>query len=57
MKKNNPTIPIMLRDAAGTSPKVYARYGMSGQDEVMTPTRGIRADGWIQSSVKRQASH
>lgn len=27
MKKNNPTIPIMLRDAAGTAPKVYARYG------------------------------
>jgi len=27
MKKNNPTIPIMLRDAAGTPPKVYARYG------------------------------
>ncbi|KAJ9129374.1 hypothetical protein NKR19_g10401 [Coniochaeta hoffmannii] len=26
MKKNNPTIPIMLRDAAGTPPKVYARY-------------------------------
>jgi hypothetical protein len=27
MKKNNPSIPIMLRDAAGTPPKVYARYG------------------------------
>lgn len=27
MKKNNPSIPIMLRDASGTSPKVYARYG------------------------------
>ncbi|KAB5559981.1 NADH:ubiquinone oxidoreductase 10.5kD subunit [Coniochaeta sp. 2T2.1] len=26
MKKNNPTIPIMIRDAAGTAPKVYARY-------------------------------
>ncbi|EOO01630.1 putative nadh-ubiquinone oxidoreductase kda subunit protein [Phaeoacremonium minimum UCRPA7] len=26
MKKHNPSIPIMLREAAGTSPKVYARY-------------------------------
>jgi len=27
MKKNNPSTPIMLREAAGTLPKVYARYG------------------------------
>ena len=27
MKKNNPSTLIMLREAAGTSPKVYARYG------------------------------
>ena len=26
MKKNNPSTPIMLREAAGTLPKVYARY-------------------------------
>lgn len=26
MKKHNPQIPIMLREAAGTSPKIYARY-------------------------------
>lgn len=29
MKKHNPQIPIMLREAAGTFPKVYARYGPS----------------------------
>lgn len=29
MKKNNPSIPIMLREAQGTLPKVYARYGSS----------------------------
>ena len=29
MKKNNPTTPIMLREAQGTLPKVYARYGPS----------------------------
>ena len=28
MKKNNPNIPIMMREAAGTVPKVFARYGM-----------------------------
>jgi NADH dehydrogenase (ubiquinone) 1 alpha subcomplex subunit 2 len=27
MKKNNPQIPILIREAAGTIPKVYARYG------------------------------
>lgn len=27
MKKNNPNTPIMIREAAGTQPRVYARYG------------------------------
>ncbi|KAH6661961.1 thioredoxin-like protein [Halenospora varia] len=26
MKKHNPNTPIMLREAAGTQPRVYARY-------------------------------
>ena len=26
MKKNNPNTPIMLREAAGTVPKIFARY-------------------------------
>ncbi|KAF3765103.1 glucose catabolic process to ethanol [Cryphonectria parasitica EP155] len=26
MKKHNPSTPIMLREAQGTQPKVYARY-------------------------------
>ena len=26
MKKHNPSTPIMVREAAGTLPKVYARY-------------------------------
>ncbi|KEY68807.1 hypothetical protein S7711_00675 [Stachybotrys chartarum IBT 7711] len=26
MKKNNPQIPILIREASGTAPKVYARY-------------------------------
>lgn len=27
MKKNNPQTPILIREAQGTLPKVYARYG------------------------------
>ncbi|KAI2465430.1 NADH dehydrogenase, alpha subcomplex, subunit 2 [Annulohypoxylon bovei var. microspora] len=26
MKKNNPYTPILLREASGTLPKIYARY-------------------------------
>ncbi|KAF7548623.1 hypothetical protein G7Z17_g6954 [Cylindrodendrum hubeiense] len=26
MKRNNPSIPILIREAAGTQPKIYARY-------------------------------
>lgn len=33
MKKNNPHTPIMLREAAGTQPRVYARYGQSMHPE------------------------
>lgn len=29
MKRSNPNIPILIREAAGTQPKVYARYGAS----------------------------
>ena len=29
MKKNNPHTPIMLREALGTEPRVFARYGKS----------------------------
>ena len=29
MKKHNPSIPIMIREASGTQPTVYARFGAS----------------------------
>jgi hypothetical protein len=29
MKKANPNIPIMIREASGTQPTVYARFGAS----------------------------
>jgi hypothetical protein len=28
MKKNNPNIPILIREATGIEPKVWARYSM-----------------------------
>ncbi|KAF1348772.1 thioredoxin-like protein [Delphinella strobiligena] len=33
MKKNNPYTPIMIREALGIEPKVYARYEF-GQEKV-----------------------
>jgi hypothetical protein len=30
MKKNNPNIPILIREATGIEPKVWARYGIKG---------------------------
>lgn len=35
MKKNNPTIPILLREAQGTLPRIYARYGPSNVFDMM----------------------
>ena len=30
MKKNNPYVPILIREASGTEPRVFARYGELG---------------------------
>lgn len=27
MKKHNPSVPILIREASGTEPTVYARFG------------------------------
>lgn len=34
MKKYNPHTPIMIREALGVEPKVYARYGTSINERV-----------------------
>ncbi|KAF2745919.1 NADH-ubiquinone oxidoreductase-like protein 105 kDa subunit [Sporormia fimetaria CBS 119925] len=39
MKKHNPHTPIMLREAAGTEPKVYARFDFG--KEKMVPLKGL----------------
>jgi hypothetical protein len=42
MKRNNPNIPILIREAAGTQPKVFARYGSySTSLEALGNTRAI----------------
>ena len=33
MKKNNPSTPILIREASGTQPRVWARYEY-GQEKV-----------------------
>jgi hypothetical protein len=33
MKKNNPYVPILIREASGTEPKIFARYGTIFQQE------------------------
>jgi hypothetical protein len=35
MKKHNPHTPIMLREASGTEPKVYARFGTLKTPDVL----------------------
>ncbi len=54
MNKNNPHTPIMLREAAGTRPRVYARYEFgveksqslegeysNSESETARPVRGL----------------
>ena len=41
MKKNNPYIPIMIREAADVEPRVYARYEFGR--EKMEDLRGMWA--------------
>jgi hypothetical protein len=55
MKKNNPAIPIMLREAQGTLPKIYARYGRCSCLSARVPRVGSLTR--IQSSEGRRASH
>jgi NADH dehydrogenase (ubiquinone) 1 alpha subcomplex subunit 2 len=38
MKRNNPNIPILIREAAGTQPKVFARYGRYPRASEAPPT-------------------
>ena len=52
MKKHNPHIPIMMREAMGTEPRVFARYGTDNQRPLTTDCQdrlkkehGLTVDG------------
>lgn len=34
MKKHNPNIPILIREAQGIEPRVWARYGKKSSQEI-----------------------
>lgn len=40
MKKNNPHVPILIREAIGTEPRVFARYGQYPWVDGMEPASG-----------------
>lgn len=39
MKKANPSLPIMIREANGTEPTVYARFGASSEAKQILGSR------------------
>lgn len=56
MKKHNPSTPIMLRDAQGTLPKVYARYDLG--KEKSQSLEGTYVWHWIErGQVKNQETN
>jgi NADH dehydrogenase (ubiquinone) 1 alpha subcomplex subunit 2 len=52
MKKNNPNTPILIREATGTSPKVWARYGY-GKEKSETLEGMIYTPALLQSCLHR----
>lgn len=59
MKKHNPTIPIMLREANGTLPKVYARYefGQEKSQSLEGTHARIDADTTIRKPINPTLLH
>ncbi|EPE02758.1 nadh-ubiquinone oxidoreductase 105 kda subunit [Ophiostoma piceae UAMH 11346] len=56
MKKNNPNVPILIREAQGTLPKVYARYDLG--KETSKPLEGLtekQIEEVVTQLVKAQA--
>lgn len=45
MKKHNPETPILIREATGVAPKVWARYGMFNEEEEGSKTDQLIAKG------------
>ncbi|KAL2217006.1 NADH-ubiquinone oxidoreductase 105 kDa subunit [Thermoascus aurantiacus ATCC 26904] len=53
MKKNNPYTPIMMREALGTEPRVYARYEFGKEKmEMLTGLSDKEIEEKVASLVK-----
>ncbi|KAE8342355.1 hypothetical protein BDV24DRAFT_130748 [Aspergillus arachidicola] len=50
MKKHNPHVPILIREASGTQPKVYARYAFG--KEKLEPLNGL-SDAQIEEKLTK----
>ncbi|KAE8351582.1 thioredoxin-like protein [Aspergillus coremiiformis] len=50
MKKHNPHVPILMREASGTVPRVYARYAFG--KETLEPLTGL-SDAQIEETVTK----
>ncbi|GAB1204635.1 hypothetical protein APSETT445_003297 [Aspergillus pseudonomiae] len=50
MKKHNPHVPILIREASGTLPKVYARYAFG--KETLEPLNGL-SDAQIEEKLTK----
>ncbi|CAI7650723.1 unnamed protein product [Penicillium glandicola] len=55
MKKHNPETPIMMREAAGTQPRVYARYAFGKEkQEALSGLSDAQIEERITQLVKQQ---
>ncbi|QPG96265.1 hypothetical protein C2857_003692 [Epichloe festucae Fl1] len=56
MKKNNPQIPILIREAQGTLPKVYARYEFGNEEsQSLEGLSDKQIEETVTGLVKREA--
>ncbi|KAL1983951.1 hypothetical protein VTN96DRAFT_9725 [Rasamsonia emersonii] len=53
MKKNNPYVPILIREASGTQPRVFARYEFGKEkQELLTGLTDKEIEEKVTSLVK-----
>ncbi|ERS99522.1 NADH dehydrogenase (ubiquinone) 1 alpha subcomplex 2 [Sporothrix schenckii 1099-18] len=56
MKKNNPNTPILLREAQGTLPKIYARYDLGREtSKTLEGLTDKQIEDVVSSLVKSEA--
>ncbi|KFY18297.1 hypothetical protein V491_04809 [Pseudogymnoascus sp. VKM F-3775] len=56
MKKNNPSTPIMIREAAGTQPQVFARYDFGKErSEILAGLSDKEIEEKVTGLVKSEA--